>query len=101
MLYFFRLTLRLIRTGLHALQMAEITGDTSHAVWLYFRFCLSFRDVEEILLERGVVVTLSAYGPIAQQFRPRRYQLSAPAYRRERGDRFQSWQEITSPALAA
>jgi hypothetical protein len=29
----------------------------SHAVWLYFRFCLSFRDVEEILLERGVVVT--------------------------------------------
>src|SRR5262245_4113189 len=32
----------------------------SHAVWLYFRFCLSFRDVEEILLERGVVVTYEA-----------------------------------------
>src|SRR3954468_19931593 len=32
----------------------------SHAVWLYFRFCLSFRDVEEILLERGVVVTYDA-----------------------------------------
>ena len=30
----------------------------SHAVWLYFRFCLSFRDVEEQLLERGVVVTM-------------------------------------------
>ena len=29
----------------------------SHAVWLYFRFCLSFRDVEELLFERGVVVT--------------------------------------------
>src|SRR5829696_3106719 len=29
----------------------------SHAVWLYFRFCLSFRDVEELLLERGVIVT--------------------------------------------
>jgi transposase-like protein len=29
----------------------------SYAVWLYFRFCLSFRDVEELLLERGVVVT--------------------------------------------
>jgi hypothetical protein len=28
----------------------------SHAVWLYFRFCLSFRDVEELLLERGVVI---------------------------------------------
>jgi putative transposase len=29
----------------------------SHAVWLYFRFCLSFRDVEELLLERGVIIT--------------------------------------------
>jgi putative transposase len=29
----------------------------SHAVWLYFRFCLSFRDVEELLCERGVMVT--------------------------------------------
>ena len=29
-------------------------------MWLYFRFCLSFRDVEEILLERGVVVTYEA-----------------------------------------
>src|SRR5918992_1325609 len=33
----------------------------SHAVWLYFRFCLSFRDIEELLLERGVVVT---YEPV-------------------------------------
>jgi putative transposase len=29
----------------------------SHAVWLSFRFCLSFRDVEELLAERGVTVT--------------------------------------------
>ena len=29
-------------------------------MWLYFRFCLSFRDVEELLLERGVVVTSEA-----------------------------------------
>ncbi|MDP9378967.1 MAG: IS6 family transposase, partial [Chloroflexota bacterium] len=29
----------------------------SHAVWLYHRFSLSFRDVEELLYERGVVVT--------------------------------------------
>jgi putative transposase len=29
----------------------------NHAVWLYFRFCLSFRDVEELLCERGVMVT--------------------------------------------
>ncbi len=30
---------------------------TSHAVWLYHRFSLTFRDVEELLYERGVVVT--------------------------------------------
>ena len=28
----------------------------SHTGWLYFRFCLSFRDVEELLLERGATV---------------------------------------------
>src|SRR6266403_681881 len=32
---------------------------------------------------------LSAYGPIASHFRPRRHRLSAPAYRREMGQRFQ------------
>jgi putative transposase len=29
----------------------------AHAVWLYFRFSLSFRDVEELLAERGIIVT--------------------------------------------
>ena len=29
----------------------------SHAVWLYFRFSLSFRDVEELLAQRGIVVS--------------------------------------------
>ena len=29
----------------------------SHAVWLYFRFGLSFRDVEDLLAERGITVT--------------------------------------------
>jgi putative transposase len=32
----------------------EIIG---HAVWLYFRFAFSFRDVEALLAVRGVVVT--------------------------------------------
>ena len=27
-----------------------------HAVWLYFRFTLSFRDVEELLAQRGIEV---------------------------------------------
>jgi len=28
----------------------------SYAVWLYLRFCLGFRDVEELLAERGIGV---------------------------------------------
>jgi putative transposase len=32
-------------------------GIISHAVYLYHRFSLSFRDVEELLAERGVFVT--------------------------------------------
>src|SRR3982075_3706653 len=29
----------------------------AHAVWLYFRFHVSFRDVQDLLAERGVVVS--------------------------------------------
>src|SRR5262247_2670328 len=29
----------------------------SHGVWLYFRFCLSYRDVEELQFARGIIVT--------------------------------------------
>src|SRR5262245_50395794 len=29
----------------------------SHAVWLYYRFSLSFRDVQELLAARGIVLT--------------------------------------------
>jgi putative transposase len=44
---------------------------------------------------------LSAYGPIAQHFRPRRHRLAAPAYRQAMQKRFQIWREITTLALAA
>lgn len=33
------------------------TEIISHAVWLYLRFTLSLRDVEELLAARGIVVT--------------------------------------------
>jgi putative transposase len=29
----------------------------SHAVWRYYRFLLSYRDVEELLAERGITVS--------------------------------------------
>ena len=32
----------------------------SHGVWLYFRFCLSYRDVEELMAERGISLTYEA-----------------------------------------
>jgi putative transposase len=40
----------------------------SHAVWLYCRFCLSYRDVEELLLARGVIVTYEAIRQWCRKF---------------------------------
>jgi putative transposase len=42
----------------------------SHAVWLYHRFCLSFREVEELLAERGVTVTYETVRQWCQKFGP-------------------------------
>jgi len=44
---------------------------------------------------------LSAYGPIAQHFRPRRHRVSASAYRQEMSKRFDTWREITRLPTAA
>src|ERR687888_272586 len=44
---------------------------------------------------------LSAYGPIAQHFRPRRHLLSTLEYRHEMRQRFDTWQELTSFPNAA
>ena len=32
----------------------------AHAVWLYFRFHLSFRDVQDLLAERAIIVSHEA-----------------------------------------
>jgi len=40
----------------------------SHAVWLYFRFSLSYRDVEELMAERGVIVTYETVRQWCQKF---------------------------------
>src|ERR687897_3355400 len=40
----------------------------SHGVWLYFRFCLSYRDVEELLFARGVIVTYEAIRQWCRKF---------------------------------
>ncbi len=43
----------------------EIIG---HAVWLYFRFALSHRDVEELLAERVVILTYETVRQWCQKF---------------------------------
>src|SRR6266498_3471060 len=51
-----------------------------HAVWLYLRFTLSYRDVEEVLAERGLDISYESvrswvlkFGPaIARALRRRR-----------------------------
>ena len=42
----------------------------SHAVWLYHRFCLSFRDVEDLLAERGITVTYETVRQWCRKFAP-------------------------------
>jgi len=51
-----------------------------HAVWLYLRFTLSFRDIEDLLAERGIEVSYETvrrwvlkFGPaFARELRRRR-----------------------------
>jgi putative transposase len=40
----------------------------SHSVWLYFPFCLSYRDVEELLFARGIIVTYEAIRKWCRKF---------------------------------
>ena len=42
----------------------------SHAVWLYHRFCLSYRDVEDLLAERGVIVSYETIRQWCRKFGP-------------------------------
>ena len=42
----------------------------SHAVWLYHRFGLSFRDTEDLLAQRGVTVTYETIRQWCQRFGP-------------------------------
>ena len=42
----------------------------SHGVWLYHRFCLSFRDVEELLAKRGILVSYETIRQWCRKFGP-------------------------------
>ena len=42
----------------------------SHAVWLYYRYCLSFRDVEDLLAARGIIVSYETVRQWCRKFGP-------------------------------
>ncbi len=78
-----------------------------HAVWLYLRFTLSFRDVEELLAERGIEVSYESvrrwvlkFGPIfARELRRRRSRPSSTWHLDEmvvriEGERFWLWHAV-------
>ena len=59
----------------------------SHAVWLYHRFCLSFRDVEDLLAQRGITVSYEAIRHWCRTFGPE----YARTLRRRRGRMGDTW----------
>jgi putative transposase len=80
----------------------------SYAVWLYHRFCLSFRDIEDLLAERGIVVSYETirswcnkFGPTyARMIKKRRGSLGDTWYMDEvyivtvRGERRYLWRAV-------
>ena len=59
----------------------------SHAVWLYHRFCLSFRDAEDLLAQRGITVSYETIRHWCQTFGPD----YARRLRRRRGRMGDTW----------
>ena len=59
----------------------------SHAVWLYHRFGLSFRDAEDLLAQRGVTVTYETIRQWCHTFGPD----YARTLRRRRGRMGDTW----------
>jgi len=42
----------------------------NHAIWLYLRFTLGFRDVEDLLAERGIAVSYETVRRCVNHFGP-------------------------------
>jgi predicted dienelactone hydrolase len=43
----------------------------SHCTWVYFRVALSYRDVAEMMAERGVIVSYETIGESSQKYAKR------------------------------
>ena len=57
------------------------------AIWLYFRFTLSFRDVEDLLAERGIAVSYETVRRWVNHFGP----MIAADLRRRRPKPYTTW----------
>lgn len=69
---------------------------TVHVVWLYFRFPLSFRDVEDLLAKRGIEVCFQTVSEWAAKFG---LKYAHQLRRRSRGhfaDRWQLYEMVAS-----
>ncbi len=86
----------------------------SHGVWLYHRFCLSFRDVEGLLAKRGIIVTYETvrqwcrkFGPdYARKLKCRQGRLGDTWYLDEvfvkiRGERHYLWRAVDQDGMGA
>lgn len=63
-----------------------------HAVWLYYRFSLSFRDIEKFLAARGVIVSNETIRQWCLKF-GRKF---ANTLRRSRSKRGDKWHLVMS-----
>jgi putative transposase len=70
----------------------------AHAVWLYFRFPLSLRLVEEMLLERGIVVSYETVRRWALKFGPDYARRSASATHLHRLNAMAEWKSVANIA---
>nr|WP_313533966.1 IS6 family transposase [Brucella anthropi] len=61
----------------------------AHAVWLYYRFPLSFRDVEDLLAERGIEVSFQTVSEWVAKFG---LKFANQLRRRSRGQFADKWQ---------
>lgn len=77
-----------------------------HAVWLYYRFNLSSRDIADLLAERGMRRFKSAHqaqrfvsthAAVYNLFNLGRHLISAKHYRLFRQRAFASWEYATAP----
>ena len=88
------------------------TEIISHPVWLYHRFCVSFRDVEDLLAQRGITVSYEAtrlwcikFGPeYARRLKRRQGRLGDTWHLDEvfvtiQGHRQYLWRAVTFDAL--